>query len=272
MGSSVVLLVAAFVLTRVQAFVAADNYGVVWNGFGAIEGVLSRSTKAPMVYRVLLPWLLGASRWTRIPKLMLYELWRFVLMFAALLAVNRFWGLETTLILAMLLPVTFLFDYWDWSVELGCVALALSGNIYLALLAVILHALSRENWVLCALAFFVVSLDLHGTAIVGMTGLLVYIVVKTVQGKHEMYCSRFMLPDNLKLLRSLGLGNVPFYNGQWVTILVTLLAVPVVLYQLPGWPVYLALVVGGWLFGKINESRIMAAALPWCASLMWRLV
>ena len=54
----IALLVAVLAILEFRA--CQGNIGTAFNGYGAIQGVLSRTSNAPMRYRVLAPWLLMA--------------------------------------------------------------------------------------------------------------------------------------------------------------------------------------------------------------------
>ena len=113
----IIVSIMTFILVRLSWVISERNVGVIWNGFGAAQNVLNKSSDAPMAYRILMPLLL----W-KIPnqyKLIFYFIFNWLLTFAMLSTSFLFFGLNVTLFLALLIPITIRYDYWDWIPELG---------------------------------------------------------------------------------------------------------------------------------------------------------
>lgn len=253
------ILILAVCLHRIQYLATRHNMKSHWNGYGSIAGVCDKSTEAPMVYRVLVPMLVGRNASAK-----KYEAVRFLLILAALVSVYAAWGRDVMIVTAGLLTVTFYFDYWDWCAEIIGLSLALV-SLPLALAGVVIHGLSRETAPLAGLVYALHFRDPLGGAIVALLGVAVLLTVRAVQGEHKLYCKRVMWKENLAMLRG---GQV--ITGQWsvyYSVLVSLLALAGAWGKLDGLVVP-AIVGAGWAFAKANETRVFAAALPYAAAFL----
>ena len=256
------LIGMAAMLEKVQLLVSMWNYGAVYNGLGAVTGVLKRDTNAPMVYRVLAAWMMVGLQKLRIRKLESYEIVKFACNFYALYAVWLVWGFDTVILVAMVLPVTFLYDYWDWAIEIGSIGLGMTGQLDLAIVGVILLALSRESFPLVALAYGLVTFDGLGAGMVLFAGAGVFVLLRLVQGEHKLYCKRFMWRDNLQSIRAIATGRVWLLSDVLVSLVIMAAGVAYVVMLQPGWPVVALLVVLGFAAGRIQETRVFASILP----------
>ena len=80
-----ICLALALCLARAQ-FVSARSMNSRWNGYGAIPSVQDKSADAPMVYRVLVPWLIGK------PTMAKYQTLQVTFITAALYSVYLAWA------------------------------------------------------------------------------------------------------------------------------------------------------------------------------------
>ena len=151
-------LLLGFFLQRVQMAMTAWNYSVPWNGFGCINAVNEGKTKAPMAYRVLVPWLIFVLEKIGLPenkRVVAYEVIKILLNSFAIFAVGMAFGTTAAILFTALLPITFKFDYWDWTLEVAAIMFGVSGNLPLAIIAAFIAGLSRET------AILIDSLELH---------------------------------------------------------------------------------------------------------------
>lgn len=259
-------LILAICLSRIQYISGRFNEKAIWNGYGSIESTLNKTADAPMAYRVLLPWIFGLMNGNLIER---YEIIRFALMWIMLLSVNLVWGLPVMLVFCVLLTATLWYNYWDFMPEVIGITLAMSGNIYLALFGIIIHAMSRETFIIDAPVFVMVSNNWLAGYLLLFVAVYVYLIVRYIQGEHPLYCKRWMITDNYKMiitpirpyllyapyisigLCALALSGAWIY-GQWVGLLVPVM------------------VIAGLTMARINETRVFTSVLPFAAWLIAR--
>jgi hypothetical protein len=246
----------ALCLARVQYMATKFNQTARWNGRGAILSVLDKTTAAPMVYRVLAAWTIGR-------RLDLYQPFQFVLIWIALYSVYLAWGGTVMLITCVLLVATFWYDYWSVWPELIGFSLALV-SFPLALLGVAIHGLSRETAPLCGLAYALHSGDWIGGGIISVIGFTILWLVRRIQGKHPLYCDRWMHKKNIAMLKELK-------PAVLISVLFSLLALAGAWGRWDGL-IPLALIGAGWTMAKGDETRVFSAALPWAALLLEKLL
>lgn len=245
-------LAFALCLARLQ-FLASRNMNAHWNGYGVIEGVQNKRVDAPMAYRVLVPWLIGK------PTMAKYQALQVTFITGALYSVYLAWGAPVMLVSCVLLAMTFYYDYWDWTAELAGFSLALV-SLPLAIVGVIFHGLSRETAPLPGLVYALHFHDFLGGLIVSLTGITILLYVRIIQGKHPLYCDRWMWKRNLKELRALKLGSL-FSVGLSVLALLGAwgrlggLVVPVMLGA-------------GWLMAVAAETRVFVPVIPYAAAFL----
>ncbi len=272
-------LLMALVLDRVHLKLSTGTYGSPYCGLGTVDPVNSRQAESPMAYRTLLPWLIAlveriipGLKAHRLPAL--YEPLRILIMAAALAAIAQAVSPLAALIVAVLLGVTFYFDYWDWAVELLGLALALTGNPGAALIGGLLLGASRETAPLVAVTYVLITGDVgQGLQILGAT-LAVMLAVRLWAGRKPLYCERWMGRVNLDDVREL-FQNRPFYLSEIaMTLLVTGLTLWAVLSGNagPAWPVPLALLAAGWLMARAAETRVFTGCLLWVAIALVRVL
>ena len=253
-----IALILAFCLARVQ-FLSARSMNSHFNGYGAIAAVRAKTADAPMVYRVLVPWLIGK------PTMAKYQAFQVTFITAALYSVYLAWGVPVMLVTAVLLTCTFYFDYWDWAPELLGFSLALV-SLPLAIVGVVLHGLSRETAPLVGLAYGLHFRDWLGGLLVGLLGFAVLQFVRFVQGKHSLYCDRWMWRRNLAELRKPHMGS-PYFSvglsllalaGAWLAGLDGLIVLPIL--------------GAGWTMAVAAETRVFTPVLPFAALALLRMV
>lgn len=249
-------LVLAVCLARIQYVATKFNMSAIWNGYGAIPTVQNKTALAPMVYRPLMGWLLGGRVTVRN-----YEVVRLAMMWAMLYALFLAWGLEVMLISAVLFTVTIYFDYWDWMIEVMAYSLALV-SFPLALVGAAILGMSRETAPLVGFVYALHSLDFLGGAILFLVGVIVLLLVREIQGKHPLYCKRWMWQENLAMLQG---GKV--ITGRWSVYyslgLCILAAIGACLR--PDGLLVPVLVGAGWGMAKANETRVFAGVIPYAA-------
>lgn len=259
-------------IERAQMFITAPNLGAVYNGYGTIEGVNKRIIAAPMAYRVLLPWMIALyekifhAESTLEKRFVTYETLRLISTIYALWAVSVAWDIQTMILFGILLLATFKYDYWDWSYEVAGIALCLTGNLYLAIPAIILHGMSRETAPLGAVAFYFATGDIELSIILGVFSLAVLLVVRMIVGDRELYCKRFMIRENIQLVMEMFKYYPAYYAETIISVLITILVIISLVSMPVGWLIPITLLVSGWTMGKADESRVFTAALPWAAA------
>ena len=270
-------LLLAIALDRVQLKIGAFNYGAIANGHGAIDAVNQRRVKAPVAYRVLVPWLIGglervAPGLRRYRLVGLYEPLKIGFMAGALALLAQAIGTKATLIVALLLPATFLFDYWDWAVELGALAAALTGDPWYALAGGLVCALSRETALLVPATYFLVTFDWYGATLIALATAGTLMIVRLLvgdRGRHH-YGPWLMWPINWQDIREVRV-NRPWYLGEiTVAVLLSLLTLAAVGSGYAGraWPIPLAVLALGWTLARAAEVRVFSSCLIWVALLL----
>jgi hypothetical protein len=241
-------------------FLAARSMNSRWNGYGVIEVVRNKTADAPMAYRVLLPWLMGSK-----PTMAKYQALQVIFITAALYSVYLAWGAPVLWVVAALLPITFYFDYWDWSVELMGFSLALV-SLPFALAGVVLHGLSRETAPLVGVAYAIHHHDILGGIFLSVLGLGVLFAVRRIQGRHPLYCDRWMIRRNLRELKQPHMGSPYFSAG------LSLLALAGAL--LAGWDglIVLPVLAAGWTMAVAAETRVFIAIIPYAAYALLRVL
>ena len=253
----------ALLLDRVQLKLTSNDYlpGSFHPGYGIIDRVLKRKAYAPMAYRVLVPWLIGWNKENRF--VWLYEPVKILLMAFSMWAASLTLGTLGGVILGILYCSTFWSDYWDVYVEVGCLALALTGQVELALLGAVLLGLSRETAPLVGVTYALVTGDIGVGLQLFAVSCAVLLAVRLYIGKKELYCERMMWRRNIKDLKTI-FDNRPVYLGEMTLSVIISVLILIALSDFPtAWPVPLALLVMGWLMGRAAETRIFAGCFLW---------
>jgi hypothetical protein len=265
----------ALFLDRIQLKVGLPNYGAKYNGLGAVDDVLARRAPAPVAYRVLVPGLIGVAEWVA-PGLRprrltwLYEPLKIGLMGAALAMTAHALGNTAALLVAVLLPATFAFDYWDWPVEMFGLAAALSGDLTWTLIGALACALSRETALLVPLAYTLVTLDWYGGTLLTLIVAGTLMIVRLAIGPRQKYWAAQMWRVNWQDIVEIGV-NRPWYLGEitFALLISGLMLVSVIGgYAGPSWPVPLVVLILCWTLARAAEVRIFSAGLLWVAVML----
>lgn len=258
-------LLLSVCLDRAQTLIALPNYGARWNGIGAIEETLAKTTQAPMAYRVLVPWIVGAARKLGAPILETYQVLKVILMAGAFMAVHLAWGWETALVTAIILVATFQYDYWDWAPEMIGISLAIAGVFPLAIAGAVIHALSRETAMLIPLAYYLSTNNLpESLALLFVVGMILALV-RFLQGKHPLYCDRWMVKRNLEGIKAIRNMRPFWLSGTFISLVICGLAAAFSLATGALAIIPLALIVSGWTMAVAEESRVFSSVIPWVA-------
>lgn len=269
-------LIVALVLDRVLLKLAFGTYTCKYTaGYACIDDVNMRVASAPVAYRVLIPWIVGAVerlcphlRTQRLTAL--YEPLRIAFTALALAATERAIGTNAALLLACLLPATFLFDFADWPVELLSFALALSGDMTLAILGIGLHAFARpETAALSALTYGLATGDWFGCALAALAAIIGIVTVRKVVGRKKLVMNpREVWRLNWNDLKHLFV-NRPFYLSElFMTLALIGGTLAIILTGRAGaaWPVPLALCIAQCVWqARISETRSLTPVLLWIA-------
>lgn len=268
-------LVCGWALERAQMIIAAPNYGAPHNGYGAIDLTNHREAKAPMAYRVLVPWIVAILeplfQNKLVTRLGIYQAAKVLLNAFALWSVGSAFGAPAALLTGLLILVTIKFDYWSWAPEMAGIALGMSGVLPLATAGGLLAGLSKETALLVPVAYWLKTGDMPGSLIVMLGVVGSSVGVKLYVGKRPLYCERWQIRYNLGLFKQFKAREF-WRQGQWYhqdifiacAITLTALAAAVARPE-PDQLVPLALIAAGWAMAKADETRIFAAALPWVA-------
>lgn len=267
-----VWFIIALCLDRVLLKMTARTYDLMFAaGYGSIDLVQRKTADRLIGQRILVPaliyWierLLPCLKPHRLTAL--YEPLRILALTAALWMTAHAIGVTGALIIAALLPATFLFDFWDFPYELLGFAAGLTGDLRLAILCAGIHALARPFTApLVALCYGLVTGDLVGAGLV-----LLAVGLGVIPGWTNTTCApvwqKFGLwRVNIQDVREL-FQNRPFYLSEiFMTMGLTALVLWAVFSGNAGaaWPIPLALVVVQWTLPRAAETRSLAPALLW---------
>lgn len=270
MSAVVVSLFLGWALERAQMIVCANNYGSPFNGFGCVEQVNKKNAAAPMAYRVLVPWLIAVVEKlfpkVRGKRIVVYQVIKVVLNGFAIWSVWQAWGFETALLTCFLLVLTFRFDYWDWTLEIAGISLAMTGNLTLAVVGVFLHGLSRDTAVLVGAAFFLKTGDIYASLILCSLAALIWVSLRAIIGERPLYCKRWMIFENIGLIKGIMEWDLFFHAEPVISTAITALTLAAAMFFPVGWVIPVIILIAGWTMGKADESRVFCAALPWAAA------
>ena len=268
-------VIVALALGVLEWRVVRGNVGAQWNGYGAMAGTLDRSNAAPMRYRVLVPWLWAPfRRWSIERGVLMYQVLKVALLAGALVVAERLLGRAGMLALAVLVAVTFEFDYWDCYAELLGLGLVLWGAQRGAPVAVavggVVWGLSRETALLAPAMGLVAGGGWMGLA--ALTGPAALGLVQLVQGRADLYCERWTMqaynvPDLALARERADVG--PALSVAWMvaTVAVVLLGrgvMPAALAR-TAWS-SLAWLAAGWTMARARETRIFLPCALWLAA------
>lgn len=300
-------LFLSWVLITLERKAALTNYGSWCNGLGAIGSALAATRnprgpgddhmKAPMVYRVLVPWIVALIEKVvnhkdddrfDVKRLRIYLWVKQGLMFAAMFAADYFFGPAIALFMALFWVATFQFDYWDIYGEALGFILVLGGAtlmvevpwmVGVVILGVAILVMSRETawlaplmvgglWLIngweMALGAFVIQL-----AVVA----LLQFMLRRVQGKRPRYWHRIVIGQNLDYTETWAVPERRYYLVLgWLSILFSVLclihpeALPSPFRETFFMPAVIAAV--GFVGGFVHEPRIFALASLWMGAML----
>jgi hypothetical protein len=258
-----VWFVVAVLVARVQHYATLPRRGQ-YNGIETMEATLNRTAKAPMVYRVLMPYLVKI---TPLDDENAYELWRTLLLWGALLSVYSVWGVSATLFYAVFVASAQIYDTWCYNGETIGIHTALLGVPALAIVGILLHGTSRETVLINGFVYWLATGDILGGLALSAFAMLIFYAVRKAQGKREMYCDRFVYKDNWKLLRK-KIDPIRLFPEPHIIYspYITLIAIALVLFGayhvgIVGLFV-LPFILANVTMGKINEYRLYIALSP----------
>lgn len=277
-SSLLVALFLGYALEYAQMATCAPNYGTQWNGYGQIDLVNQRAGgNYPTLYRVLVPWLIWVLEklFPGVRRVNWYEAIKAILNAGAIWAVWRAWDFETAAVFCILLLLTFKFDYWDWASEVIGISLAMTGDLRLAVVGVVIHGLSRETALIAPVGYVWMTGDwIGGAGLLALAGTVLLAV--------------HLWKDKGRLLRVVTVGRMYFLRLTWEKIrqmnayypmafgdmfiaMVYSGIILVAVLQFPaGWIIPAGLLAAGWLLAQPEEVRIFSACLPWVAAMIVR--
>jgi len=251
-------LVLAILAARIQYYATKPRRSF-FNGIMTIPATLKKKIDAPMNYRVLMPYLVKAT--PRMSHENSYEIWRVILLWASLVCVNAAWGASIAFLWLIFVMSAQIHDTWCYTGEAIGISLCLLGNPYLAALGIVLHGLSRETVLITGFVYWLATGDVVTSVYLGALSLAVFFGVRIFQGEKPLYCNRFMIAENIKMLRK---PKEPFIlYAPYINLIVIFLAlVGAYLSGRIGWvvPVILGASV---TMGRIDEYRLQIAVAPW---------
>jgi len=237
-----ILAIAALAVLELQ--VCRKNIGAEWNGYGAIDGTFTKTNLAPMRYRVLVPWLLGwIPRKTRI--------WIYLVLKAALVGLTL-WAAQRVIgewqPLALLIAVSFQFDYWDQYLELLGILGCMSGHPWVVGVSALFWGLSKETALIAPI--------IHPMGVFGWVGMA---IARLAQGDAELYCKRFtFLAYNWPDLKACIQRKDPY---PAIAVVWSLFAIYAVIQGAS--PLILAYVIAAWTLARAREIRVLLPTAVW---------
>lgn len=209
------------------------NMGVAHNGIGAIPAVLAGAAKAPMQFRVLIPWICGAlgsyfgRGMGKYPYLNIYLGLRWTAIVFAMFSAYLYLG---SVMLVMLLALYFvwamLYDYTDGYIEVGCYALAfhflsVGGDIRYTIVPIVtlIATLNRETSVFIPVAAILTGETLM-SLMCGAAFVIGYMIPRMVyDGGKRRYCNFFLLKENIKKIKE-SIGRRPVFYNEYISFFI----------------------------------------------------
>jgi len=263
MKDLVALLLASVASIRAQAVIASNNYGVPYNGIGAIPAILAREAHFPMRRRVLMALLV--RYFPDKYRESIYEAMTVVGLFLALLTMNSCYGMNAALLLAAFLPLTYRFDYWDWIPEVGAAIAATSGRIDLVYPWTIAAALSRETAPIIPIIWLCYVGDIKTCVYLSAVIAVVTLGVIQWQGTRPFLGGRIQAAGNghqlAWWLENVG-RTILMRSDQTSTNIIT--AACVIVCVNLGFPralPWLCMLTAGWLWAVAVETRVFTICL-----------
>ncbi len=266
-------LIVALALDRVYLRLVAPYYSSAYAaGYGTIPLIQHGQTERILGFRLLVPALMyWAEKWFpalakyRLPAL--YEPLRIVALALALYVASLAIGTAGALLVAVLLPATFLFDFWDFPYEILGLAAGLTGDLRWAMLGGGLHALARPYTApLVPVTYLLVMGDWIGAALVALATVIGLVPGQVATWKASNLQASFQVWRlNIQDIRNIFV-NRPFYLSEiFMSLGLSALIVWVIATGRAGaaWPVPLALLVMHWTLVRAAETRPIAVCLLW---------
>ena len=253
---------------RAQMGISLANYDALSNGFGTIDMTVRKKIKAPMAYRILVPYMVT---WTEKLlktdpeyRIFIYQAFKSFFVMLAAWSVIHVFGIMVTLITFIILLLTVHYDYWDWPIELAAIVLAAGGLFIPALIVGILFAFSRETSLITGFVYLVSTGDWTGAIIITAIIGVILFCVRFFIGKRELYCDRFMWKYNLGLFKNFFKWKPFLYSPLFVSAAITIGTIVSVAFMPQYWFI-LPMLVAGWVLAKADEPRVFSACVPFIA-------
>ena len=239
------VLVLSLCIIYLDIKLTKNNMGAPTNGIGAIQLILLGKSKAPMQYRVLIPWICGflcgrkmfGVRSGKFPHLHVYLPLRWVAVTFAMFVSHLYFQtlpvnahLCTTL-LAVFFIVSSLYDYTDVYFEVGFLALAFllfgSSWVYLWLgIITYVAGLNRETAIaIPAVAFAGGDWVLGG--FLGFIFMLSYMTPRMIYGDKSRYCDLFPFGQNIRTIIKEYKSDRPIVYNEYTLFAVLLILISI---------------------------------------------
>jgi len=243
----------------------------IWNGMLTVKRTLAKNHKAPMVYRVLLPYLIRPLLKRGWELEDAYEFARVGLLWACLVVTADYWGWQVTVLWLLLAMSAQIYDTWCYAGEMIGITTALMGNPWLAIMGTVPHGLSRETVLINGFVYWLATGDVWGAVLVTLCAAAVLLAVRAEQGEHELYCDRFQIKQNIKMLLKRPDMPVVFHAPYLNIIIIILSLLGAYMMGRVGWmvPVMLAATL---TMGKLNEYRLQIPLMPFAAVALLRML
>lgn len=241
-------------------------------GYGAIDDTNNRTTLAPACYRVLFPWMIWVIEkiFPKLDRIITYQALRTILMIFMFWSLMQGWGISVAAVTGVILVATIRFDYWDWPAEVIGIALAMTGNLPLAILGAVVASLSRETAPLLVVVYFSRTMDWMGS--LWLMGIVAAIMlgVRLFVGRRALHCRRFVLDINLNALWNI-FKWIPIWNSDiFITVVLTIFGVLAMLTFPTGWMIIPVVLVLSWTLAKYDEARTLVSIIPFIAAYLLR--
>ena len=258
-------LILAIFAARLQNIVNQPRRGG-WNGFLTVKPTIEKRIQAPMRYRVLIPWLMKRNP----TSITLYEFWRVILLWIALLCVASYWGSVVAVIWLVFVMSAQIFDTWCYTGETIGITLALMGNPIGAVLGIFIHGMSRETVLINGFVYWLATGDIIGGALLTVFAFAVFYGVRWYQGHADLYCNRWAIKKNVNYIfmrestRSKEADTLLFYAPYLHLALIALSFYGAYLTGKIGLTVPV-MVLASVTMAKLNEFRLSIPVAVWAA-------
>ena len=267
----IIAVIVGLCFDRAQMQISGPNYGSLYNGYGAIELTAKKAIKAPMAYRVLVPFLVTwiVKAFKIIPKyhVFVYQAIKAFFVVVAAFSVVQVFGYTAMFLTFSILLLTIQYDYWDWPIELAAVVFA-AGGLYLpTIILAILFSMSRETSIVIGPIFYASTGNLSFSMGLLVLTISTILAVRLIVGKQELYCKRYMWNYNIGLFKNFFKWKPFLYSPLFVSAAITIGTVLTILIKPQFWFISI-LLVAGWILAKADEPRIFSSCVPFIAVLI----